>query len=69
MAENPNDQGGVRDDIVKRLEARFQDFSGVTIQGSGCMDCIIAVDADKYTELGFERIQTVVDSSIKSGEY
>ena len=35
MAENPNDQGGVRDDIVKRLEARFQDFSGVTIQGRG----------------------------------
>jgi hypothetical protein len=68
MAEDPIDEGGVMDDIVKRLEARFQDFSGVTIKWNGG-DLFIIVHPSEYSDLGYKRVQTWVDNIIKSGDY
>ena len=68
MAEDPIDEGGVMDDIVKRLEERFQDFSGVTIKWNGD-DLFINVDPGEYSDLGYKRVQTWVDNIIKSGDY
>ena len=68
MAEDPIDEGGVMDDIVKRLEERFQDFSGVTIKWNGD-DLFLIVDPGEYSDLGYKRVQTWVDNIIKSGDY
>jgi len=35
----------------------------------GGMDCIIVVDADEYTEIGFERICVEVKNIIINGDY
>ena len=71
MTKDPNDEGRgmddiVKRDIVKRLEERFQDFSGVTIKWNGD-DLFILFEG--YTELGYKRVRSMVDNIIESGDY